>query len=74
MLCLQRTDEPKVGKNRMHLDTVADDIDAVATEIRTRGGSCVSGPHEVGGGAFRWFVMADPDGNEFCLSTPVPGI
>ena len=74
MRALQRVEEPKSGKNRMHLDMMADDIDTVAAEIEAPGGSWVAGLHEAPGGVLRWFVMTDPEGNEFCLSTPVPGI
>lgn len=73
-LALQRVEEPRVGKNRLHLDTTADDVDAVTAEIEARGGSRVAGPNLGRGGAVRWFVMADPEGNEFCVSTPIPGV
>ena len=74
VLALQRVEEPKTGKNRMHLDTITEDLDAVTAEIESRGGSRVAGPNEGRGGAVRWFVMADPEGNEFCVSTPIPGV
>jgi predicted enzyme related to lactoylglutathione lyase len=70
-LCLQRVRAQPSGKNRMHLDVMADDLDGVVGEIPGRGGSVVSGPHVYG--TYRWFVMADPEDNEFCLSVPFPG-
>jgi predicted enzyme related to lactoylglutathione lyase len=51
--------EPKAGKNRVHIDVVADDIqpllDAGATLVRARDGEIA------------WNVLADPEGNEFCV-------
>jgi catechol 2,3-dioxygenase-like lactoylglutathione lyase family enzyme len=66
LLCLQQVDEPRSGKNRMHLDLIAqDDLDRVSDDVLRHGGTHVSGPYEQPGG--RWRVMADPEGNEFCL-------
>jgi predicted enzyme related to lactoylglutathione lyase len=44
---------------------------AAAEEIRRRGGSIVTEPHEVPGpgGPIVRMVIADPDGNEFIVST-----
>jgi predicted enzyme related to lactoylglutathione lyase len=61
----QRVGEPKVGKNRVHLDVRVDDL-AAATEAAEKFGSVRSGPprfDELGG----FQVMTDPEGNEFCL-------
>ena len=50
--------EPKTVKNRVHIDVVADDLEALlaagATLLRTLDA-------EIG-----WDVLADPEGNEFC--------
>ena len=70
VLCLQQVDEPRVGKNRMHLDLIADDLEQVAAEVKQHGGSQVAGPNVIPGGS--WYVMADPEGNEFCLVMFVP--
>ncbi len=68
----QRVPERKAGKNRVHLDVDVDDLDAatVAAEAigATRIGVIVV--DELGG----FQVMADPEGNEFCLvhgATPI---
>ncbi len=68
----QRVPERKVGKNRVHLDVDVDDLHAatVAAEMigATRIGTIVV--DELGG----FQVMADPEGNEFCLvhgATPI---
>lgn len=54
--------EPKRAKNRVHLDLVADGIDellgAGATLLRAHDG-------DIG-----WDVLADPEGNEFCVFAP----
>lgn len=69
----QRVPEPKVGKNRAHLDVRVDDL-AVATEAAERFGAVRFEPprfDELGG----FQVMTDPEGNEFCLvagDTPRP--
>jgi catechol 2,3-dioxygenase-like lactoylglutathione lyase family enzyme len=57
--------EPKNAKNRVHLDVVPRSI-SQAEEIRrlTALGAVVSDSQPPGAG---WVVMADPEGNEFCL-------
>jgi predicted enzyme related to lactoylglutathione lyase len=65
-LTLQAVPEPKVGKNRMHLDLLVSDVDATAARFQSFGATYVSGLMEHYG--TRWYVMADPEGNEFCLA------
>jgi predicted enzyme related to lactoylglutathione lyase len=62
----QRVSEPKTLKNRLHLDIRIDDIEQATARIETLGGRRlpVQDFREHG---FRWRVMADPEGNEFCL-------
>lgn len=55
------TDHP----NRLHLDTVVEDLNAAVARIEELGGSLLA-EHEVMG--FRWNVMSDPEGNEFCIT------
>jgi len=64
-LALQQVPEPKAVKNRMHLDLVAADPEAVMTRVLELGGARLQ-EHESDG--FRWTVMADPEGNEFCVA------
>ncbi|MBM7519685.1 VOC family protein [Nocardioides nitrophenolicus] len=64
-LGFQRVDEPTPGKNRMHVDFVAEDLDAAVAELRAAGAGHV-GDRELPG--FRWVTLSDPDGNEFCVS------
>jgi predicted enzyme related to lactoylglutathione lyase len=65
-LLLQRVDEPKAAKNRMHLDietpTVDDDVRRLEDLGATRLGTEAVEEHGT-----RWVVMADPEGNEFCV-------
>jgi predicted enzyme related to lactoylglutathione lyase len=65
---LQRVPEPKPdgSKNRVHLDLYVPDLDAEVERLYRMGASFVRRDAELEGG-FRSVVMADPDGNEFCL-------
>jgi predicted enzyme related to lactoylglutathione lyase/catechol 2,3-dioxygenase-like lactoylglutathione lyase family enzyme len=62
-------DAPKIGKNRLHLDIAPSaDVDQRAEVARlvSLGATRV----DIGQGDVDWVVMADPDGNEFCVLTP----
>ena len=59
---LQKVDEPKVGKNRVHLDLVVGDLDATLDKVRQLGGTVLD-RHEWSG--FLWQTCADPEGNVF---------
>ena len=63
----QRVPEAKVGKNRVHLDLIVEDLDAATAEVESLGGRWLEpgNTHELEG--FRWRCMADPEGNEFDL-------
>jgi predicted enzyme related to lactoylglutathione lyase len=65
-LTLQAVPEPKTAKNRMHLDLLVSDVDATAAQFQSFGATFVSDLMERYG--TRWYVMADPEGNEFCLA------
>jgi predicted enzyme related to lactoylglutathione lyase len=63
---LQQVGEPKSGKNRMHVDIHVADLDGEVQRIVALGAQRVSEePYDMEG--FTWFVMADPEGNEFCI-------
>lgn len=64
-LLLQRVPEPKVGKNRMHLDLHVDRLDEERDRLLALGASQLGG--EMSEDGFHWYVMADPQGNEFCV-------
>ena len=61
-LWFQRVPEPKVVKNRMHLDLHADDVDAEVDRLISLGAHVVRPERD------RLVVMADVEGNEFCVS------
>ncbi len=57
--------EPKTAKSRLHLDMLPRDRSQEQEITRLTGlGATVSGSQPPGAG---WVVMADPEGNEFCL-------
>lgn len=61
--------DAKVVKNRLHLDLRPDDQDAEVARLVSLGAQRV----DVGQGDVGWVVLADPEGNEFCVlgSRPV---
>lgn len=63
----QHVADPTPGKNRLHVDLEAADVDAAVAEL-TRAGAGLVGWR--GDDGFRWATLADPDGNEFCVSGP----
>jgi Glyoxalase-like domain len=72
-LLLQRVPEPKVTKNRMHLDIDASDIESEATRLEGLGARRVQAEqvHEHG---TAWILMTDPEGNEFCVCDGGAGV
>ena len=65
-VAFQRVPEAKSVKNRLHVDLAVEDLDGAFAQIVAFGGSAVSDILEMPGG-YRWRVMADPEGNEFCI-------
>lgn len=65
LLAFQQVEDPTPGKNRLHLDLGAPDLDAEVERLTGAGASVVA-QREMGD--FRWVTMADPDGNEFCVA------
>jgi Glyoxalase-like domain len=63
--------EPKTVKNRVHIDlattSAAHQADLVA-RLQALGAT----PADVGQGDVSWTVLADPEGNEFCVREPRP--
>ncbi|GII83220.1 hypothetical protein Ssi03_12100 [Sphaerisporangium siamense] len=55
--------EGKQGKNRLHLDFRPKDQKAEVERLLALGAR----PADVGQGDERWVVLADPEGNEFCV-------
>ncbi|MFC9246670.1 VOC family protein [Streptomyces sp. NPDC057136] len=65
-LLFQRVPEPKTVKNRVHLDLHAgpERREAEAARLVGLGASVLRSVEEPGG---TWIVLADPEGNEFCV-------
>jgi predicted enzyme related to lactoylglutathione lyase len=55
--------EPKSIKNRLHFDFRPDDRDAAVERFVSLGATRV----DIGQGEQSWVVLADPEGNEFCV-------
>jgi predicted enzyme related to lactoylglutathione lyase len=69
-LLLQRVPEPKTGKNRMHVDIVTEDLEVEVERLEALGARRLhDGVRSFG--PTRWVMMADPENNEFCVSTGV---
>ena len=65
-LLFVRVPEEKAGKNRIHLDLAPDDQEAEVRRLEGLGATRV----DVGQRDVSWVVLADPEGNEFCVLTP----
>jgi predicted enzyme related to lactoylglutathione lyase len=65
-LFLQVVPEPKAGKNRAHVDLVADDYASELDRLTGLGASTVATNRTPDGKPSA--VLADPQGNEFCLA------
>ncbi len=63
-LLFLKVPEEKAGINRLHLDLRPDDRDAEVERLLALGAAHI----DVGQGPdASWVVLADPDGNEFCI-------
>ena len=64
-----RVPEGKSGqKNRLHLDFRPDDQGAEVARLESLGATRV----DIGQGEQSWVVLADPEGNEFCVLSARP--
>ncbi len=64
---LQRTDDPKAGKERMHLDLETDDVEAEVRRLEALGATRWNHQQERG---YDFWVLHDPWSNEFCVLQP----
>jgi hypothetical protein len=64
-LYFQRVPEAKAGKNRVHLDVRVQDKDAEVARLTALGATRL---YEASQGPHTWITMADPEGNEFCVT------
>jgi predicted enzyme related to lactoylglutathione lyase len=68
-LLFLRVDDPKVAKNRIHLDLASQDASDMETTI-ARLVAAGARPVDVGQRDVPWTVLSDPEGNEFCVLEP----
>lgn len=61
---LQKVPERHKEKNRVHIDLDVPDLEVAVSRVQDLGGHKLRQLSEYG---IQWVVMADPDGNEFCL-------
>ncbi|WP_332838667.1 VOC family protein [Nocardia bovistercoris] len=59
----------KRGKNRIHLDLASRSLDHQCVQV-DRALALGARPIDIGQGAVPWVVLADPEGNEFCVLEP----
>lgn len=66
-ILFQLVPEPKTVKNRMHLDlrVGADNVALERSRLEAMGATFL---HDGRQGPHSWVTMADPEGNEFCVS------
>jgi Glyoxalase-like domain len=63
----QAVPEDRAGKNRVHLDVRVGDDDVTGVVERLTGAGATF-LHEGRQGPHAWVTLADPEGNEFCVS------
>jgi predicted enzyme related to lactoylglutathione lyase len=68
---LQRVPEPKEVKNRVHLDLYDPVPEQLISDLEAIGGNRLGLPRTTEEGSW-WQVMADPEGNEFCICREQP--
>jgi Glyoxalase-like domain len=68
-LVFVRVPAPKTAKNRVHLD-LASSSAAHQAELTARLRDLGAVPVDIGQGDVPWTVLADPEGNEFCILEP----
>lgn len=65
-ILFQKVPEPKVVKNRVHLDLRGESMATEVERLLNLGATFIA--ERTLGEDVRWTVMADPEGNEFCVS------
>jgi predicted enzyme related to lactoylglutathione lyase len=66
-ICFQRVPEGKAGKNRMHLDFQVEGLETATARVEELGGSWPGAEFTLD--TFTWRTVADPEGNEFDITT-----
>jgi hypothetical protein len=67
-ICFQRVPEPRSGKNRVHFDLTVpeDELDEAVLGLTMMGATKLNIGQDPDSS---WVVLADPEGNEFCVVT-----
>ncbi|AEV85238.1 Glyoxalase domain-containing protein 4 [Actinoplanes sp. SE50] len=68
-LLLQRVPERKATKNRLHLDLRVPDLQAERERVTALGARLLT-EQPIAEEGWVWHILADPDGNEFCILQP----
>lgn len=66
-LGLQHTEKSKKELNRFHIDLITDNGEAEVKRLEALGAKVIPWTYPYPNPT--WVVMADPEGNEFCVST-----
>ena len=66
-ILFQKVPEPKAVKNRVHMDLRGPSMAEEVERLRGLGATFIA--ERSLGESVVWSVMADPEGNEFCIST-----
>ena len=66
-LAFQAVPEPTPGKNRVHIDLTTTDLEGETGRLIALGATLVERVSMRGGS---WSVLADPEGNQFCVVGP----
>jgi catechol 2,3-dioxygenase-like lactoylglutathione lyase family enzyme len=69
MLHFQAVPEPKEAKNRLHFDLISEDVSGEVLRLERLGATVMTQTNDFDD---EWVVMADPEGNEFCVGW-IPG-
>ena len=76
MIYFMAVPEPKTIKNRVHLDLEPEiSIEEEAERLVAAGARVVGARQDPpdSNDPYRWIVMEDPEGNEFCVAAPAAG-
>lgn len=68
-ILLQRVPEVKAQKNRLRLDLRTADLQREVQRVMDLGATVLT-DEPVAEEGWRWHILADPDGNEFCVLQP----
>jgi hypothetical protein len=66
-------DGPKTGRNRLHFDLPTKSAAHYGDEVKRITGLGAT-PADIGQRDVPWEVLSDPEGNEFCVLDPRPGV